>query len=90
MLNTCILAFMIIAALCMVASKEIIKSLIWLSVFSILLTFKYALLQAPDVAITEAALGTGLSTLVFLTAIRKTRNKTKDLNTVHGGTQRHD
>jgi len=34
----------------------------------------YLLLGAPDVAMTEASIGSGLSTLIFLYAIRKTRN----------------
>ncbi|MDI7861622.1 DUF4040 domain-containing protein [Rhizobiaceae bacterium n13] len=33
----------------------------------------YVLLAAPDVAMAEAAIGAGLSTLIFLYAIRKTR-----------------
>ncbi|HXX07670.1 MAG TPA: hydrogenase subunit MbhD domain-containing protein [Pseudolabrys sp.] len=32
----------------------------------------YVLLGAPDVAMTEASIGSGLSTLIFLYAIRKT------------------
>jgi energy-converting hydrogenase B subunit D len=33
----------------------------------------YVLLAAPDVAMAEAAIGSGLSTIIFLYAIRKTR-----------------
>jgi energy-converting hydrogenase B subunit D len=32
----------------------------------------YVLLAAPDVAMTEAAIGSGLSTMIFLYAIRRT------------------
>jgi uncharacterized MnhB-related membrane protein len=32
----------------------------------------YVLLAAPDVAMTEASIGSGLSTLIFLYALRKT------------------
>jgi uncharacterized MnhB-related membrane protein len=32
----------------------------------------YVLLGAPDVAMTEASIGSGLSTLIFLHAIRRT------------------
>jgi energy-converting hydrogenase B subunit D len=32
----------------------------------------YVLLGAPDVAMTEASIGSGLSTLIFLYAIRRT------------------
>ena len=66
-------ALLLVSACGVVWSKNLIRSLIWLSTFSLLLTFHYVLLKAPDIAVTEAALGTGLSTLVFLTAIRKTR-----------------
>ncbi len=73
LLHNAMLALMLLAACGIVFSRNLIRSLIWLSTFSVLLTLQYVLLRAPDVAITEAALGTGLSTLVFLTAIRKTR-----------------
>ena len=32
----------------------------------------YVLLAAPDVAMTEASIGSGLSTVIFLYAVRKT------------------
>jgi uncharacterized MnhB-related membrane protein len=32
----------------------------------------YLLLAAPDVAMTEASIGSGLSTLIFLYALRRT------------------
>jgi uncharacterized MnhB-related membrane protein len=35
----------------------------------------YVLLAAPDVAMTEASIGSGLSVLVFLYAIRRTTEK---------------
>lgn len=34
----------------------------------------YVLLAAPDVAMAEASIGSGLSTLIFLYAIRRTGN----------------
>lgn len=35
----------------------------------------YVVLAAPDVAMTEASIGSGLTTMIFLYAIRKTQNK---------------
>ena len=67
-----LLFFMLLAAIALVFSPRLIHSLIALTTFSSLLTIQYVCLKAPDVAITEAALGAGLSTLVYLTAIRKT------------------
>jgi len=37
----------------------------------------YVLLAAPDVAMAEASIGSGLSTLIFLYAIRKTTDVRK-------------
>ncbi|TVR68382.1 MAG: DUF4040 domain-containing protein [Spirochaetaceae bacterium] len=64
--------FLLAATVVVVFSRSIIMSLLGLSVFSMFLALNYFVLNAPDVAITEAALGTGLTTIVFLVAIRKT------------------
>lgn len=68
-----LLGFMLAMTALVVFARRLIVALIGLSLFSMFLTLQYMLLQAPDVAMTEAALGVGLSTLVFLVAIRKTR-----------------
>lgn len=39
---------------------------------SLFAAISYVLLAAPDVAMAEAAIGSGLSTLIFLYAIRRT------------------
>ena len=67
-----VLFFMLAMTGVVVFARSLIVSLIGLGLFSMLLTLQYMLLHAPDVAMTEAALGAGLSTLVFLVAIRKT------------------
>jgi uncharacterized MnhB-related membrane protein len=41
---------------------------------SLFAAVSYVLLAAPDVAMAEASIGSGLSTLIFLYAIRKTRD----------------
>jgi energy-converting hydrogenase B subunit D len=41
---------------------------------SLFAAVSYVLLAAPDVAMAEASIGSGLSTLIFLYAIRKTSN----------------
>jgi len=76
--ETTILGLMLVMAAMVVFARQILLSLLGLSLFSMLLTLQYVYLHAPDVAMTEAALGTGLSTLVFLVAIRKTRDPAHD------------
>lgn len=61
------------ATVAVVFSRKMVNAVLASSVFSMFLTLKYFTLNAPDVAITEAALGAGLSTLVFLVALYKTK-----------------
>ncbi len=70
--DAAVLIFMLALTGVVVFARELRVALIGLSLFSMLLSLHYMLLHAPDVAMTEAALGVGLSTLVFLIAIRKT------------------
>lgn len=67
--------FLLLAVILVVFGRSLIISLLGLSMFSMFLALKYFVLNAPDVAITEAALGTGLTTIVFLVAIRKTTRR---------------
>ncbi|MGM0607960.1 MAG: Na(+)/H(+) antiporter subunit B [Candidatus Muiribacteriota bacterium] len=71
-IDTIILILMLIMVIFVVFSKRLIMSLIFLGIFSLLLSLSYFLMHAPDVAITEAALGSGLSVLVYMIAIKKT------------------
>ena len=66
--------FMLAMTGVVVFARDLRVALVGLSLFSMLLSLHYMLLHAPDVAMTEAALGVGLSTLVFLIAIRKTED----------------
>jgi len=57
------------------SSGDLLHGTIALSAFSLLSAILFYLLLAPDVAITEAAVGAGVSTVVFVWAIRATERK---------------
>ena len=59
-------------------ARDLRVALIGLSLFGMILSLQYLLLHAPDVAMTEAALGAGLSTIVFLIAIRRTERAARE------------
>ncbi|MDA3887037.1 MAG: DUF4040 domain-containing protein [Candidatus Delongbacteria bacterium] len=65
---------MIIAAGLAMHVKDLISSIIAVGVVSLFASILYLLMQAPDVAMTEAAIGAGLSTLIFLYALHKTKD----------------
>jgi energy-converting hydrogenase B subunit D len=53
--------------------ESLLAALVSAGLASLFAAVCYLLLGAPDVAMTEASIGSGLSVLVFLHAIRKTR-----------------
>ena len=63
----------VLTAALAVKSKDLLKATVFLAAMSLLLSLEFYLLQAPDVAITEAAVGAGLSTAIFVIAIMKTK-----------------
>lgn len=76
MIREAILAMLVLLALFSIATRDLLKAVIGLSAFSLLSALLFFLLHAPDVALTEAAVGTGVSTFVFVWAIRKTGRRT--------------
>ncbi len=63
----------VLAAVLAITFKDLLRGTVMLAAMSLLLSLEFYLLQAPDVAITEAAVGAGLSTAIFIIAIGKTR-----------------
>ncbi len=55
-----------------VVTKDILYSVIFLAMTSLVLSLAFLFLGAPDIAITEAAVKAGLMTLIFVLAIQKT------------------
>ncbi|MBI9100064.1 MAG: DUF4040 domain-containing protein [Spirochaetaceae bacterium] len=56
-------------------SKDLLHGVIALSAISLLSALLFYILHAPDVAITEAAVGAGVSTIIFVWIIRHTERK---------------
>lgn len=68
---------LIIAALFAIKQKDLILAVVGTSAVSVILSIFYYVLQAPDVALTEAAIGVALSTIIFVIAIKKTERYEK-------------
>ena len=64
---------LIVFALLAVCSRDLLFSVIFLAVVSMNLALVFLFLQAPDIAITEATVNAGLTTLIYVIAIKKTR-----------------
>jgi energy-converting hydrogenase B subunit D len=61
------------AAIYAVLAKKLLNAVIASGVISLLASIMFLLYAAPDVAMTEAAIGSGLTTVVFLYALKHIR-----------------
>jgi len=70
--RTTLLMFLPLIAVFALTRKRRLAAVIGMGMFSLILSAVYLLLHAPDVAITEAAIGAALVTFIYILAIRKT------------------
>ncbi|MDY0093385.1 MAG: DUF4040 domain-containing protein [Candidatus Vecturithrix sp.] len=59
-------------------TRDLLNAIIFLAVFSLLCALLFFYLHAPDVALTEAAVGAGISTFIFTWVVRKTQRKEEE------------
>ena len=77
-MNILLLSLILCLSIFSLIAKDLLHSVIALSAISILSALFFTFLKAPDVAITEAAVGTGVSTIIYVWAIRHTKRKDGD------------
>ncbi len=63
------------AAVYAVMQKDLLYAVIATGVISLILSVFFFIMQAPDVALTEAAIGIALTTIVFIITIRNTSRR---------------
>ncbi|MGC9434818.1 MAG: DUF4040 domain-containing protein [Methanomicrobiales archaeon] len=71
-LQVLILVGMVITAGVVIWLRDLLSAAIAFAIFSFLLALQFYLLQAPDVAIAEAGIGAGVTTAIYIVAIRGT------------------
>lgn len=71
-LDLLLLLILPIAALAVVRSKDLLAAALIYSIYSFDMAIIYTQLNAPDVGLTEAAVGAGATTILFIIAISKT------------------
>lgn len=62
-------AFLVVTATAIVFSRDLLVCTAHLTIFSLVMAVIYLVLAAPDVAMTEAAVGAGVSTVLILAAL---------------------
>ncbi|MEA4860636.1 MAG: hydrogenase subunit MbhD domain-containing protein [Sphaerochaeta sp.] len=77
-MNILLLSLILALGVYSLLAKDLLHSVIALSAISMLSALLFTILRAPDVAITEAAVGAGVSTVIFVWAIRHTQRRDKE------------
>ncbi len=70
-----LLGVMLVLAFLALLSRDLLTTVVLMGVFSLVSCFWFYILGAPDVALTEAAVGTGIGTVVFIWAVFKTERR---------------
>lgn len=72
--------FLIVCAISVSFSKNLLNSIIIFMSYSLVMSIIWILLESPDLAITEAAVGAGITSVLFFVTLKKIHAMT-DMNT---------
>ncbi len=73
-----ILIFVIICGVAAITIRDLLAAAILFSAYSFLMCLLWAIMGAVDVAFTEASVGAGVSTVLFVAAVFRTSRRSKD------------
>ena len=79
-----LLGLLIVCGIATVLTKNLLSSVVIFMAYSVVMSILWALLRAPDLAVTEAAVGAGISSVLLFLTLRKLRDirrKAKDNGT---------
>jgi len=77
-LNITFLVLLVATALLAVFARDLLAAVIIFSVYSLIMALMWQRLQAPDLALTEAAVGAGVTAVLFIVTIFKTRRREEE------------
>ena len=69
--NVILLAFLVVCAISVSFSKNLLNSILIFMSYSLIMSIIWILLESPDLAITEAAVGAGVTSVLFFATLKK-------------------
>lgn len=66
-----LLFFLIVCAVAVSFTKNLLSSIIIFMSYSLIMSIMWIMLESPDLAITEAAVGAGVTSLLFFVTLKK-------------------
>ncbi len=77
-----LMAFLIICAISVSFSRNLLNSILIYMSFSLIMSILWVCLESPDLAITEAAVGAGVTSILFFITLKKIQAMGKDENKI--------
>lgn len=77
-LDIIILVFVIISGIAAISVKDLLGSAVLFGAYSFLMCLLWSIMGAVDVAFTEASVGAGVSTVLFVAAVFQTTRRSND------------
>ena len=72
--------FLIVCAITAVTAKRTLVTVLIFDAFGIIMSVIWMLLESPDLAITEAAVGAGITSILFFVTLNRIRSMFKNAN----------
>lgn len=69
-----LLGLLVVCGIATCINRNLLVSLVIFMAYSIIMSVVWVLLEAPDLAITEAAVGAGVSSVLLLLTLKKIRD----------------
>ena len=66
-----LLAFLVVCALAVSFTKSLLNAVLVFMSYSLIMSIIWVLLESPDLAITEAAVGAGVTSVLFFITLKK-------------------
>ncbi len=77
-LNYAMFVFLIILAIAAITARDLIVAVVILAGYSLIMAVIWVEMNAVDVGFTEAAVGAGITTVLFIAAVSRTTRRSKD------------
>ncbi len=77
-IDVIILTLVIISGIAAITIRDLLGAAILFGAYSFLMCLLWAIMGAVDVAFTEASVGAGITTVLFVIAVFKTERKSRD------------
>ncbi len=66
-----LMGFLIVCAICVSFSRDLLNSVLIYMSYSLVMAILWMCLESPDLAITEAAVGAGVTSILFFATLKK-------------------